>query len=314
MATPRDPLQQLYPALLGAEEPLTAESLAEAAGLGMGEAREALESLARAGRVVAGRLVRDSPERLYRWADHWVRELERRTEAAREQLRTRVAEAGPWTPLPPEPSGPAAGAFAEYVCTEYRPPEDKRLLVILQCSVRRPFSSSPSHASMRRAISVATGLDPAHEFARCPVHVVVLASRIGPVPYELESIHPASVSCGGVKALSPDEYLRIEPVLAERFARYLTVQRAAYDHVATFTEGRYAEVIAHASELSGTPVTLLPREPGPLILRRGRTRPRKYWEQRWLQLTLALLEWLRPEAQPAAQARLAAEDLEWVEG
>jgi hypothetical protein len=314
MAAPRDPLQQLYPALLGAEEPLTAAGLAELAGLGMDEARGALESLAQAGRVVAGRLAPGLPARLYRWADHWVRELELRTEAAREQLRVRIAEAEPWNPLPPEPSGPAASAFAEYVCTEYRPPEDKRLLAILQCSVRRPFSSSPSHASMRRAVSVATGLDPAREFARCPVHVVVIASRIGPVPYELESIHPASVSCGGVKGLSLEEYLRIEPILAERFARYLTVHRAAYDHVATFTEGRYAKVIADAACLAGTPVTLLPREPGPLILRRGRTRPRKYWEQRWLQLTLALLEWLPPEAQPAARARLVAEDLEWVEG
>lgn len=314
MAAPRDPLQQLYPALLGAEEPLSAASLAELAFLGADEAREALESLAQAGRVVAGRLAHGSPERLYRWADHWVRELERRTERAREQLRALVAEAEPWIPLPPDPSGPAASAFAEYVCTEYRPPEDKRLLVILQCSVRRPFSSSPSHASMRRAISVATGLDPAHEFARCPVHVVVLASRIGPVPYELESVHPASVSCGGVKGLSPEEYARVGPILAERFARYLTVQRGAYDHAATFTEGRYAEVIAHAAELSDTPVMLLPREPGPLIISRGRTRPRKYWEQRWLQLTLALLPWLPPDTREAAEARLAVEDLEWVEG
>ena len=52
--------------------------------------------------------------------------------------------------------GPATRGFREFAINEYRSPADKALLVFLQRSVRRPFSSSPTHAAMRRAIALAT--------------------------------------------------------------------------------------------------------------------------------------------------------------
>ena len=60
---------------------------------------------------------------------------------------------------------------------------------------------------MRRAIGVATGYDPAHDFVRCPVHVVVMASYVGPVPYELQDVYPANVRAGGVKHMGEEEYV-----------------------------------------------------------------------------------------------------------
>ena len=130
---------------------------------------------------------------------------------------------------------------------EYRPPEDKGILVFLQCSVRRPFSSWPSHVSMRRAVSVATGHDPGADFVRCPVHAVVPASKVGPVPYELEDEYPANVRAGGVKHFRPEHYAQVKPVLAERMAQYIRAHGHNYDRIATFTQGRYGEVTVAAS-------------------------------------------------------------------
>ena len=50
---------------------------------------------------------------------------------------------------------------------------------------------------MRKAIETATGYNPRKHFEKCPVHVVVLASKIGPVLYELENVYPANVKGGG---------------------------------------------------------------------------------------------------------------------
>jgi len=304
--------QRLYHALLEARGPLSAPALAESANLALEEASLALESLVLERRAVAGRLVVGSGERLYRWATHWARGIEIRTAAARERLAARTAAAEEWTTGAPDPLGRAAAEFVDFVCTDYQPPEDKRILVILQCSVRRPFSSSPSHSSMRRAISLATGLDPHHGFSLCPVHVVVCASRIGPVPYEFENVHPASVPGGGVKHFRPDEYARVRPILAERLARYLAQHRGAYDHIASFTEGRYAEVVSDAAVLASAYVAILPMVSGAQVLRRGRSRPRKYWEHYWIQLYLAVVGWLGRDEQTAAAERLRADDVEYA--
>jgi uncharacterized protein DUF5591 len=200
--------------------------------------------------------------------------------------------------------------FHEYVVNEYGPPRDKRFLVILQCSVRRPFSASPSHASMRRAISTATGCDPRTDRGTCPVHVVVLASKIGPVPYELEDIYPANARCGGVNRFRPERYTRVRPVLAERMADYIVAHRSRYERIATFTEGRYGEVMREARELvaarSGNSAAwpILPQPEGPRVRRMGQSVPRQYWARYWIQLYLEIVSWLEPDQRAQAKARL----------
>lgn len=70
-----------------------------------------------------------------------------------------------------EVEGEASLAFHDFVIRRYRPPQRKRFLVFFQCCVRRPFYSSSSHGTIRRAISAATGYDAYEDFGRCPVHV-----------------------------------------------------------------------------------------------------------------------------------------------
>ncbi|MFH1569481.1 MAG: DUF5591 domain-containing protein, partial [Gemmatimonadota bacterium] len=236
--------------------------------------------------------------------------------AAAGDRRALAAAVGLPAPGPRRPDlwGEAARAFCAYVLDQYRPPADKAVLVFLQCSVRRPFSSSPSHASMRRAIAAATGFDPAGHFERCPVHVVVVASHVGPVPYELEGAYPANVRANGVKQMRPEEYARAGPELAGRLGAYLRVHGPRYRHLTSFAEGRYAEVLARAADAAGAPFAPLPRAGGAEVVRVGRSRPRKYWERYWIQLYLQLCEWLDEPQRRAARQRLESLDVEWVSG
>jgi predicted RNA-binding protein len=157
---------------------------------------------------------------------------------------------------------------------------------------------------MRRAIQVATGNDPARDFEKCPVHVVVLASLIGPAPYELEDTYPANVSSGGVKHFRPEHYARARPVLAERMAEYLAKHGHCYDRVTTFTEGRYAEVMADARELAGIDFPILPQKGGPIVELMGKSKPRTYWAKYWIQLYLEIVDWLGENKAREARSRL----------
>jgi hypothetical protein len=172
---------------------------------------------------------------------------------------------------------------------------------------------------MRRAIRVAMGYDPSPrvDFESCPVHVVVLASKIGPVPYELEDVYPANVRGSGVKQFDWRRYERVKPVLAERMAQYVLTFQEHYERVTTFTEGRYAEVmeaardmvVARAGESARFPI--LPKIGGASIVRIGSSTPHQYWARYWIQLYLEIVSWLEPEQREQAEARLAQLKVEY---
>ena len=164
---------------------------------------------------------------------------------------------------------------------------------------------------MRRAISCATGSDPAHDFARCPVHVVVLASEVGPAPYEFENVPPASISAGGVKHFGEERYLRAREVLADRMAAYLRAHRACYDQAASFTHGRYGEVLAEAQARAEWRFPIFPAGRRPVVRRIGEATPRTYWQKYWVQLFFEVASWLSPTAQALAAARLEADAVVW---
>ena len=296
-------------ALLQAGGPMGLPELAEQCGVADEDALAVLKELADQDQVVQGKLLPDKPGTQYCWWACWERAEERRIADLREEIRTLIPPDGNAAEQGVDIDGEPASAFHDYVINTYKPPADKRILVFFQCSVRRPFSSSPSHASMRRAISTATGYDPANDFIRCPVHVVVLASKIGPAPYELEDVYPVNVGSGGVKHFKDDHYERMKPMLAERMAQYVTAHRDCYDHIATFTEGRYGEVMAEAGKTAGIDFPIFPVRDGPRIVRMGKSRPRPYWEKYWIQLYLEIVNWLEPSRQAQAQKRLKEMDV-----
>jgi len=282
-----------------------------------------LREMIDAGQVLKSTLVADRPGEgarspRYVWAARWTQEAQRHTTDVQQNLRTALdtIERVPNHELDVE-SRPCT-AFCDYVLHEYRPPRDKHFLVFLQCSVRRPFSTAPSHAAMRRAIRVATGYDPSPnvDFESCPVHVVVLASKIGPVPYELENLYPANVRGGGVKHFDWHRYQRVKPVLAERMAQYVIAFQRHYEQISTFTEGRYAEVMETARDIAVAECgerlqfPILPRIGGTSIVRMGKSKPHQYWARYWIQLYLEIVSWLQPDQQAQADMRIRELDIE----
>ena len=84
-------------------------------------------------------------------------------------------------------NSPVVRRFREYVASRYSPPVYKRLILILPCSARKPYSDSKSHKLFRQAIDA--GLGPSR-FADAET---ILTSPLGVVPRELERMYPASV-------------------------------------------------------------------------------------------------------------------------
>ena len=299
----------LTAALLQADGPLPLDVLLTECGVAGSRALPVLKQMVAENVVLAGNLLPGRPGPQYVWHARWAEEIDRHVADARRGVQAAVARAGPRGDLALD--GPTVRAFNDYIINEYSPPKDKRFLVFFQCSVRRPFSTSPSHGSMRRAVTIATGYGPARDFQSCPVHVVVLASTVGPVPYELEDTYPANVSAGGVKHLRRERYDYVKPILAARMAQYMIAHGGNYDRISTFTDSAYADVMREAARIAGIDFPILPAAGGPRVLRMGKSKPRTYWQKCWIQLYLEIVTWLGPAQQKEAAARLKELDVEY---
>lgn len=71
--------------------------------------------------------------------------------------------------------------FANRIIERYKPPA-RKILLILPCSARKPYSTSPSHAKFVDAIVDYRGY----------IHELILTSPLGVVPRELEVVYPAA--------------------------------------------------------------------------------------------------------------------------
>jgi len=291
--TPAETNYRVAAALLRAEKPITLAEVVESAGVSRAAAMAGLDRLTESGEITSGELVRRAPGPQYAWGKLPKSDSSRR--------------------VPPGLNCELVKRFNSFVVNDYKPPAGKKHLVFFQCSIRRPFSTSPSQASMRRAVQMATGYDPAprNDFAKCPVHVVVLASLIGPVPYDLEEVYPATVSFGGVGHFSENDYAKVRPILAERMAAYIKANKRRYTHYATFTSGRYGQVMADAAELAGVEMAIFPDPKGPKVIRMGDSTPRTYWQQYWIQLCFEIADQLGPAAKRAAVRRLENHDVQY---
>lgn len=74
--------------------------------------------------------------------------------------------------------------FQHRVNSRYQKPKEKKILLLLPCSARKPYSFSKSHQRFQRAISK----------TKLPgvIHEVIVTSPLGLVPRELELTYPAS--------------------------------------------------------------------------------------------------------------------------
>ncbi|MFX0055598.1 MAG: DUF5591 domain-containing protein [Promethearchaeota archaeon] len=83
-------------------------------------------------------------------------------------------------------NAPAIRRFRDRVASRFKPPAHKKLVLLLPCSARKPYSDSKSHKRFARTIEAAIGP------ARYGIAETILTSPLGVIPRELERIHPVA--------------------------------------------------------------------------------------------------------------------------
>ncbi|MFW9944698.1 MAG: DUF5591 domain-containing protein, partial [Candidatus Sifarchaeia archaeon] len=83
-------------------------------------------------------------------------------------------------------SSPAVRRFRERVAVRFTPPDHKRIILLLPCSARKPYSDSKSHRRFSEVLEASLG------GFRFSVAETILTSPLGLVPRELERMHPAA--------------------------------------------------------------------------------------------------------------------------
>ncbi len=133
---------------------------------------------------------------------------------------------------------PAIRRFRGRVSDRYIPPIGKKIVILLPCSARKPYSDSRSHRRIKQAIEgVTRGRD--HAIAE-----VILTSPLGVVPRELERTFPASVYDIPVSGEWDNEELDIG-------AKSLVKHLSKFDNDATIVahvSGGYQKIVRKAED------------------------------------------------------------------
>jgi predicted RNA-binding protein len=125
----------------------------------------------------------------------------------------------------------------------------KDIAIFMPCSMKKPYSQSPSHQLIRMIISQV--LDPSQ------FHIVIFGT-CGVVPAELEERYPYAHykymlgRCNDDKI--KEDFLRIE---TERVAGYLEKTRYAYKYRIGYCIGMFRQTLIQGSEKAGVPIDLL---------------------------------------------------------
>ena len=127
--------------------------------------------------------------------------------------------------------------FASRVLERYEPPA-RKILLILPCSARKPYSTSPSHTRFIDAIAGYRG----------QIHELILTSPLGVVPRELEAVYPAAfydIPVTGYWDAEEREWV------SSCLRAYLERNLKNYDVVVAHLTGAYREICASVAEDSG---------------------------------------------------------------
>jgi len=135
-----------------------------------------------------------------------------------------------------------------YIIDEYEvTPRD--IAIFMPCSVRKPYSSSPSHQIIRMIIS--------QVFLPSQYHIVIFGT-CGIVPAELEEMYPYAHykymlgKCKDDKI--KEDFLRIE---TERVAGYLDKTRSVYKYRIGYCLGIFREALIRGSQKACVPIDII---------------------------------------------------------
>ncbi|HDS45904.1 MAG TPA: hypothetical protein ENN68_07435 [Methanomicrobia archaeon] len=118
--------------------------------------------------------------------------------------------------------------FARRVLDRYEPPQ-RRILLLLPCSARKPYSRSPSHRKFSDAIAPYRG----------HAHEVILTSPLGVVPRELELVYPAAFYDIPVTGHWDAEE---RAWVASCLRTYLELHHQRYEHIVAHLSGAYRDI------------------------------------------------------------------------
>jgi archaeosine synthase len=126
---------------------------------------------------------------------------------------------------------PEIRRFQERVIQRYEKPPSARILLLLPCSAKKPYSFSKSHKLFRERI---LNLD--NSFV---VHEVILTSPLGLVPRELELTYPASTYDTAVTGFWDEDEKKMIRTLLQQY-----LQKNTYDTVIMHIPGAMQQFVA----------------------------------------------------------------------
>jgi len=130
--------------------------------------------------------------------------------------------------------------FARRVLERYEPPA-RKILLILPCSARKPYSTSPSHAKFIEAIADYRG----------HIHELILTSPLGVVPRELEVVYPAAFYDIPVTGYwDAEERAWISSCLRA----YLENNLRNYELIVAHFSGAYREISSRVADVFGVDI------------------------------------------------------------
>ena len=130
--------------------------------------------------------------------------------------------------------------FAARVVERYTPPR-RKVLLLLPCSARKPYSQSQSHRKFISAI---------FEFGG-HIHEVIITSPLGVVPRELEAAYPAAFYDVPVTGYWDAEERFWVGSCVEAYLRKNLIERGLYEHVVVHLSGGALEIFKGVAEKLG---------------------------------------------------------------
>ena len=160
-------------------------------------------------------------------------------------------------------------------------PVKKHILLFVQCSKIKPYSSSLSHGYIRKSIYELTGYDPIKSPQKVPIQIIVISSLIGPVPYEFENDEIPSNYNLSVNKITKNQFDEIKPVLIKRISEFISRIQQNYTHIVFFVKNNYRIICEEVNKLHDSKYIILPKRDLHMI------------REAWVELKFTLLELLK---------------------
>jgi len=126
--------------------------------------------------------------------------------------------------------------FQNRIINRFKKPDDARVLVLLPCSAKKPYSTSKSHKLFKQAIQQATQSSGFGDTS-C-LHEMIVTSPLGIVPRELELVYPAQQYDIPVTGHWFEDELQM---IKECLIKYLSSNH--YDHIVIHLPGQLGEFV-----------------------------------------------------------------------